>query len=70
MLIFQIIVYVAFGFLCIYWIISGIKKLNNIRSEQEITAEEKESIIPPEKNEEKLTENQDEKSEDLSKSDL
>ena len=29
MLVFQIVAYVAFGFLCISWIISGVKKLNN-----------------------------------------
>lgn len=52
MFIFQIIVYVAFGFLCIYWIISGVKKLNSIRSEQEYSANEKESIIPEEQPEE------------------
>ena len=63
MLVFQIVAYVAFGFLCISWIISGVKKLNNIRSEQQITADEKESIIPKETDEnkddvEKLSENE------------
>ena len=32
MLVFQIVAYVAFGFLCISWIISGVKKLNNTRN--------------------------------------
>ena len=53
MLVFQIVAYVAFGFLCISWIISGVKKLNSIRSEQQITADEKESIIPKENDENK-----------------
>ncbi len=56
MLVFQIVVYVAFGFLCISWIISGIKKLNNIRSEQQISADEKESIFPQDENNEELVE--------------
>lgn len=44
--ILEIIVYVAFGFLCLHWILSGVKKIKEIRSEQAYEASEKESLIP------------------------
>ncbi len=35
MMIFAIIAYVAFGSLCVYFVLSGIKKVKDIKKEQE-----------------------------------
>lgn len=38
MMIFAIIMYVAFGALCVYFVISGVKKVKEIKGEQESQA--------------------------------
>ena len=38
MMIFAVIAYVAFGTLCVYFVLSGIKKVKDIKKEQESTA--------------------------------
>lgn len=35
MMIFAIIAYVAFGSLCVYFVLSGVKKVKDIKKEQE-----------------------------------
>lgn len=42
MMIFAIIMYVAFGLLCVYFVLSGIKKVKEIKGEQESQANLKE----------------------------
>ena len=42
MLIFSIIIYTLFGFMCLWFIISGVQKMKQIRSSQEQAALDKE----------------------------
>ena len=43
MLIFSIIIYTLFGGMCIWFIISGVQKINQIKQEQKQAADEKDS---------------------------
>ena len=41
MLIFSIIIYTLFGFMCLWFIISGVQKIKQIRTSQEQAAQDK-----------------------------